>query len=219
MKKCEDIPTNICLKDDSESLNNSCMSTNSISSNSKEKILYKKVKSTKIKIIDFGSAVEGKDMGYGIINTRQYRCPEVILDCYKWDEKSDIWSIACILIELYTGELLFRTYNNQEHICLIEKVCGHYPNWMANGTKNDKLKDLFINCKRHNDKVIDIRKCNKYDDVKKALSNQRTIYESICPKHHVFCKFIQYLLKIDPRERPSASDALKHEFFKTKFID
>ena len=218
--KYDEIPINISLKDDSESLNNSCISTKSHSSHSKEKTLYKKLKNTQIKIIDFGSAVEGKDIGNGIINTRQYRCPEVILDCYKWDHKSDIWSIACILIELYTGELLFRTHNNQEHLSLIEKVCGHYPNWMVKKTRFKELQNLFINCNRHRyDKVVDIRKCHKYSEVRKALLHQRTISESICPRHHTFCKFIQYLLKINPEERPSASQILRHEFFKTKFKD
>ena len=218
--KYDDIPINISLKDDSESVNNSCISTKCNSNHSKEKTLYKKLKSTEIKIIDFGSAVEGRDIGNGIINTRQYRCPEVILDCYKWDDKSDIWSIACILVELYTGELLFRTHNNQEHLSLIEKVCGHYPTWMVKGSKFKDLKDLFINCSRHrNDKVVDIRRCGKYSEVKRALCHQRTISESICPRHHAFCKFIQYLLKIDPEERPSASKILRHEFFKTTFTD
>ena len=218
--KYPEIPINISLKDDNESVNNSFISTKSISRDSKEKTLYKKLKNTTIKIIDFGSAVEERDIGNGIINTRQYRSPEVILECCKWDDKSDIWSIACILIELYTGELLFQTHNNQEHLSLIEKVCGHYPNWMVNKTKEDSLYNLFINCNRHReDKVVDIRKCHKYNEVKKSLLNQRTISESICPRHHAFCKFIQYLLKIDPKERPSAAEVLRHEFFKTKFAD
>ena len=218
--KYDEIPINISIKDDSESLNNSYISTKYNSNHSKEKTLYKKLKNTQIKIIDFGSAVEGKEIGSGIINTRQYRCPEVILDCCKWDDRSDIWSIACILIELYTGELLFRTHNNQEHLSLIEKVCGHYPNWMVKNSKFKDLQNIFTNCNRHrNDKVVDIRKCEKYSEVKSALLHQRTISESICPRHHAFSKFIQYLLKIDPEERPSASQVLKHEFFRTRFTD
>ena len=183
--KYDQIPINISIKDDSESCNSTKYNTNY----SKEKTLYKKLKNTQIKIIDFGSAVEGKEIGNGIINTRQYRC-------------------------------LFRTHNNQEHLSLIEKVCGHYPNWMVRNSKFKDLQNLFSNCNRHkNDKVVDIRKCGKYNEVKRALLHQRTISESICPRHHAFCKFIQYLLKIDPEERPSASSILKHEFFRTKFTD
>ena len=36
----------------------------------------------------------------------QYRSPEVILSL-GWNEKSDVWSMGCILMELYVGELLF----------------------------------------------------------------------------------------------------------------
>ena len=230
IKSYENIPINISLNEDSDNEDNSFISTKNISSPSKSKskslnkkgnkTLYKKLINTNIKIIDFGSAVEKGDIGSGIINTRQYRSPEVILDCCNWDNRSDIWSIACILIELYTGELLFRTHNNQEHLSLIEKVCGHYPNWMIRNTKIKSLRDIFVKCHRHSDdKVVDLKKCEKYNEVKKALSHQRTISESICPRHHAFCEFIQFLMKIDPRERPSAKEALKHPFFRTNFTD
>ena len=230
IKSYENIPINISLNEDSDNEDNSFISTKNISSPSKSKskslnkkenkTLYKKLINTNIKIIDFGSAVEKGDIGSGIINTRQYRSPEVILECCNWDNRSDIWSIACILIELYTGELLFRTHNNQEHLSLIEKVCGHYPNWMIRNTKIKSLRDIFVKCHRHSDdKVVDLKKCEKYNEVKKALSHQRTISESICPRHHAFCEFIQFLMKIDPRERPSAKEALKHPFFRTNFTD
>ena len=87
--------------------------------------------SSQIRIIDFGGATYENDSHTDIINTRQYRAPEVILGifflnkgCCQWSEKSDIWSLACILIELYTGELFFPTHNNIEHLCLIEKAIG-----------------------------------------------------------------------------------------------
>ena len=222
--KYEEVPLNISLKHDkniTESRNPSAISTDiSISSKENNKILYKKLKSTDIKIIDFGSALELKDRGNWVICTRQYRPPEVIVECCKWDQASDIWSLGCILVELYTGELLFPTLNNQEQLCLIEKTCGHYPNWMIKNTKNVNIKNLFVDCNRHKgDKVLDIRLCEKYEDVKKALLNQRTIEESICPKHSEFCKFIHFLMKIDPKKRPSANEALNHRFFKIKFQD
>lgn len=46
--------------------------------------------------------------------------------------KSDIWSMACILIELYTGEMFYPTHENIEHLAMIEKQCGPFPYWMAN---------------------------------------------------------------------------------------
>jgi len=43
---------------------------------------------------------------------------------------SDIWSIGCILIELYTGSLLFGTHENREHLAMMEKVLGRFPSHM-----------------------------------------------------------------------------------------
>lgn len=49
-----------------------------------------------------------------------------MLDCCKWDYKSDLWSIGCILVELYSGELLFPTHEEYEHIAMIEKISGSF---------------------------------------------------------------------------------------------
>jgi serine/threonine protein kinase len=74
-----------------------------------------------VKIIDFGGATYKEDSHNSIINTRQYRAPEVILECADWDEKSDIWSLVCIFIEMYTGELFYETREDIEHLAMIEK--------------------------------------------------------------------------------------------------
>ena len=63
-----------------------------------------------IKIIDFGGAVFNDERHTGIINTRQYRPPEVQLQCCKWGPASDIWGIGCILAELYTGKEITIVY-------------------------------------------------------------------------------------------------------------
>lgn len=40
------------------------------------------------------------------IQTRQYRCPEVLLGS-KYSTSADMWSFACIVFELATGDVLF----------------------------------------------------------------------------------------------------------------
>lgn len=56
--------------------------------------------------------------------------------------KSDIWSMACIMVELYTGEMFFPTHENVEHLALMEKACGPFPLWMASkATQN--FRDCF----------------------------------------------------------------------------
>lgn len=102
-------------------------------------------KSCKIKIIDFGGATFSDDKHTLIINTRQYRAPEVILENHTWNEKSDIWSMACILFELYTGELYFDTHENLEHLTMIEKSFGPIPFEMAKKCGN-RLIQRFLEC-------------------------------------------------------------------------
>ena len=63
---------------------------------------------TDIKLIDFGGATYDWEHKSAVINTRQYRAPEVILNM-GWSMPSDVWSAGCIFMELYTGELLFQT--------------------------------------------------------------------------------------------------------------
>lgn len=75
--------------------------------NGKE-IEYRKPISDEIKIIDFGGATFSDQSKSTIINTRQYRAPEVILEL-SWSYPSDVWPTGCILFELYKGQLLFPT--------------------------------------------------------------------------------------------------------------
>ena len=40
------------------------------------------------------------------IQTRHYRAPEIILGL-NYNEKADIWSFGCLLLEMLTGEYFF----------------------------------------------------------------------------------------------------------------
>lgn len=51
-----------------------------------------------VRIIDFGGATEETEHHSKIVNTRQYRAPEVILGCCRWSHSSDVWSIGCIVV-------------------------------------------------------------------------------------------------------------------------
>lgn len=43
---------------------------------------------------------------------------------------SDMWSVGCILAELYRGQLLFATHDNLEHLALMERIISPFPVWM-----------------------------------------------------------------------------------------
>ncbi|GJV80483.1 serine/threonine-protein kinase AFC2 isoform X2 [Tanacetum coccineum] len=84
------------------------------------------LKSSAIKVINFGSTTyDRQDQSY-IVSTHHYRAPEVILG-HGWSYPCDIWSVGCILVELCSDEALFQTYENLEHLAMMERVLGSLP--------------------------------------------------------------------------------------------
>jgi len=82
----------------------------------------------KLKLVDFGSGSFRGEQVYTYVQSRFYRAPEVIMRLLpppnSYTEKVDIWSLGCILAELFTGEPLFPGNNEQEQLELIMEVCG-----------------------------------------------------------------------------------------------
>lgn len=78
-----------------------------------ENIMITNLNEKKIKIIDFGSSIinDTKKKTHFYIVSRYYRAPEII---YKkqFNEKIDMWSLGCIIFELFTNEPLFYCKNN-----------------------------------------------------------------------------------------------------------
>ncbi|KAF9598876.1 hypothetical protein IFM89_032730 [Coptis chinensis] len=98
-------------------------------------------KSSTIKLIDFGSTTfEHQDHSY-VVSTRHYRAPEVILGL-GWNYACDLWSVGCILIELCSGEALFQTHENLEHLAMMERVLGPLPQNMV--TRVDRRAEKYF---------------------------------------------------------------------------
>lgn len=90
----------------------------------------RRVKCTDIRLIDFGSATFDHEHHSTIVSTRHYRAPEVILEM-GWSQPCDVWSIGCIMFELYVGTTLFQTHDNREHLAMMERILGTIPYRMA----------------------------------------------------------------------------------------
>lgn len=59
-----------------------------------------------MKLCDMGNACYVNKHYSDVIQTREYRSPEVILEG-DYNETADIWSLACMVFELITGDYLF----------------------------------------------------------------------------------------------------------------
>lgn len=66
------------------------------------------------KLVDFGNACWTYKQFTNDIQTRQYRCPEVILGS-KYSTSADLWSFACICFELATGDVLFDPHSGDNY--------------------------------------------------------------------------------------------------------
>uniref|UniRef100_M4C4K8 Protein kinase domain-containing protein n=1 Tax=Hyaloperonospora arabidopsidis (strain Emoy2) TaxID=559515 RepID=M4C4K8_HYAAE len=80
----------------------------------------------KVTVIDFGSSsLDGAPVA-AYIQSRFYRSPEVLLG-HVCSETIDMWSLACILVELLTGHPIFAGENEREQFDCIMEVLGVPP--------------------------------------------------------------------------------------------
>ena len=74
-------------------------------------------------MIDFGSSCFEKEIPYKYLQSRFYRAPEVILGL-DYSVKIDMWSLGCILVELYTGLPLFPGNSSYDMLKKMVTVLG-----------------------------------------------------------------------------------------------
>ncbi|SSD60994.1 uncharacterized protein SCODWIG_02755 [Saccharomycodes ludwigii] len=96
-----------------------------------------------LKIIDFGSACEETQTVYTYIQSRFYRAPEVLLGL-PYSTGIDMWSVGCIVAELYLGIPIFPGCSELNQITRIVEARGYPPKWMLDRGKNT-LKFFKIN--------------------------------------------------------------------------
>lgn len=112
-----------------------------------ENILLKNLESPVIKIIDFGSACDERQTVYTYIQSRFYRSPEVLLGL-PYSSAIDMWSLGCIVVELFLGLPLFPGSSEYNQVQRIIEMLGLPPTWMLEMGKQagdffDKAHDDF----------------------------------------------------------------------------
>ncbi|XP_033130948.1 serine/threonine-protein kinase AFC1 isoform X3 [Brassica rapa] len=167
-------------------------------------------KSSAIKLIDFGSTtLEHQDHNH-IVSTRHYRAPEVILGV-GWNYPCDLWSIGCILVELCSGEALFQTHENLEHLAMMERVLGPLPPHMV--LRADRRSDRYF---RRGAKLDWPEGATSRDSLKAVWKLPRLpnlIMQHVDHSAGDLIDLLLGLLRYDPTERLKAREALNHPFF------
>ncbi|PIS53526.1 hypothetical protein CJI97_003204 [Candidozyma auris] len=131
-----------------------------------------------IKVIDFGSACFTRQTIYSYIQSRFYRSPEVILGL-PYTESIDMWSLGCIVGELFLGLPMFPGSSEYNQIWKIVDMLGNPPRHMIEVGRNamnyfEKLPSPDANgkpkykLKSHEDYLDFLRKTKGKDEATKA---------------------------------------------------
>lgn len=178
---------------------------------------YMRPRRAAIKLIDFGNATYEHEHHSSVINTRQYRGPEVLLGT-GWDENSDLWSLGCCFMEIYTGELLFHTHENTEHLALMERVIEPLPlALLRRATAGVREKHLLPREGVSGDWRVAWPELASSTQAQHVMRSQRSLEELVLPRHRLLATFVRALLAPEASARLGAVDSLSHSFLAARF--
>ncbi|XP_032973759.1 dual specificity tyrosine-phosphorylation-regulated kinase 4 [Rhinolophus ferrumequinum] len=161
-------------------------------------VLYQKGQ-VSVKVIDFGSSCYEHQKVYRYIQSRFYRSPEVILG-RPYNMAIDMWSLGCILAELYTGTPLFPGENEAEQLACIMEVLGLPPTQFI---QTSSRRQTFFDSKGFPKNITSNRGKKRYPDSKDLTMVLKT-YDSS------FLDFLRRCLVWEPSLRMTPAQALKH---------
>ncbi|KAF9932546.1 hypothetical protein BGZ67_004694 [Mortierella alpina] len=166
-----------------------------------ENVLLKHPTKSSIKVIDFGSSCLENEKVYTYIQSRFYRSPEVILGM-SYNMAIDMWSLGCILAELYTGYPLFPGENEQEQLTCIMEIQGVPDRYLI---EKSSRKKLFFDS-NGNPKLVVNSKGKRRKPGSKNLSHALKCNDVL------FLDFISNCLIWDPEKRMKPWEGLQHEW-------
>lgn len=164
-----------------------------------------------VKICDMGNACYTYKHYSDIIQTREYRGPEVILEG-TYDETADLWSLACMVFELVTGDYLFRprkgkTYKKaDDHLALITELIGD-PTDIYFLKSHRGFKDFYNEKTNKLKRISKLKYWNLYD-----ILTQKYYLK---PSEALFLtNFLLKMLTWNPKDRASARELLEDPWLK-----
>ncbi|KAJ4267784.1 serine/threonine protein kinase, CMGC, dual-specificity [Fusarium torreyae] len=166
-----------------------------------ENILLRHPLHSEIKVIDFGSSCFENEKVYTYIQSRFYRSPEVILGM-TYGMPIDMWSVGCILAELYTGVPIFPGENEQEQLACIMEVFGPPEKHLI---EKSTRKKLFFDSMGKPRLTVSSKG-------RRRRPSSKTLQQVLKCDDEVFLDFLARCLRWDPERRLKPEDAIRHEF-------
>ena len=132
-----------------------------------------------------------------------------------WDERSDVWSLGCILMEIYTGDFLFtflRQEDDQEddieHLALMERLLQEsLPLELLDSADPKRAAKLVL--KQDNGSRLGWPEWARAAESLKHVERQPSSLSSLV---------LPWLLEPCDSRRLSATLALKHRFFRKEIL-
>lgn len=156
---------------------------------------------SEIKVIDFGSSCFENEKVYTYIQSRFYRSPEVILGM-TYGLPIDMWSLGCILAELYTGVPIFPGENEQEQLACIMEVFGPPEKHLI---EKSTRKKLFFDS-------LGKPRLTVSSKGRRRRPSSKTLQQVLKCDDEPFLDFLARCLRWDPDRRLKPEEAIRHEF-------
>lgn len=161
-----------------------------------------------VKVIDFGSSCFGSERMYTYIQSRFYRSPEVLFGL-PYNTSIDMWSLGCILSELYSGHPLFPGDNETDLILRIMEVIGAPPLKMIKASLGRHLLfDQDGNPKPTPDSKGEVR-----------IAGSKPLSQVLSCNDEEFLDFISKCLTWTPETRLDPEEGKNHPWFSKVYPD
>lgn len=166
-----------------------------------ENILLCESRKADVRVIDFGSSCKEEEKVYTYIQSRFYRSPEVILGS-SYGLGIDMWSLGCILAELWTGYPLFPGENEQEQLACIMEIFGPPDRHLV---ERCTRKKLFFDS-------VGKPRVTVSSKGRRRRPSSKTLSQALKTEDEAFLDFIARCLRWDPDRRMKPQEAMNHPF-------
>ncbi|XP_019743619.1 mitogen-activated protein kinase 14A isoform X2 [Hippocampus comes] len=144
-----------------------------------------------LKILDFGLARHTETEMTGYVVTRWYRAPEVIFNWMHYSQTVDVWSAACILAEMITGQVLFPGHDSIDQLKKILRLTGT-PDHALVQKMQSKDAQSYV-------QGLPAQKKKNFKDVFPSMEEKAV-------------SLLEAMLMLDPDTRLTATQGLSHPF-------